>query len=115
MDHIEGYRNLIHAVIHRAVLDTFLPPIDKKNKIDPLARSAMKFLLSEDIDSWLIILDRDPVTFKRKLVDSMFAQKSDVDDSDRRAFRINHNLYEKEMAHLRKVDVFLKRQHEWTE
>lgn len=115
MDHIEGYRNLVHAIIHRAVLDTFLPPVDKKTKIDPLARSAMFFLLGDDVNSWLSLLDRDPATFKRKLVESMFAEKSDVNDSDRRNFRLNHGFYEKEMAQQRKVNDFLKRQHEWTE
>ena len=114
MDHIDGYRNLIHAIIHRAVLDTFLPPINKK-QIDPLARSAMRFLFSKDIDSWLSLIDRDPVVFKRKLLDTMFAEKSEVDDSDRRAFRLNRIFYEKEMEQQSDARERLRIQYEWIE
>lgn len=114
MSDIQGHINLIHAIIHRAVLDTFLPPIFKKTKMDPLAHSAMRFLLGKDVDYWLHLIDRDPVTFKRKLVASMYAEKSDINDFDRRAFRFNHILIKKEMAHDAKVNQFLQRQQEWT-
>ena len=115
MSEHQGYIALVHAVINRAVLDSFLPLVDKKKKVDPLARSALMFLLGDDIDYWLHLIDRDPPVFKKKLVDVMFADTSGANDFDRRNFRINYLHFEKEMANQRNVKDFLKRQEEWTE
>ena len=94
LDEIKGYKELISAVINRAVLDSLAQP-SATQKFAPVAKDAMEFLLGDNIGLYLEFLDIDPKYFQEKLINNMFDDNQDVHFSPtkKRMFRINYKRY----------------------
>jgi hypothetical protein len=94
LDSITGYKGLMSAVVTRAILDALVQP-NKNQKIAPVARDALRFLLGKDVGLYLQFLDIDQDYFQRNLVNSMF--KDDDDQSfnpiKKRMFRMNYKRF----------------------
>jgi hypothetical protein len=91
-------RKLLWAVIELAVDDACRVP----NRVTPQddAVSALRFLLSEDIDGYLMWLDVNAGEFKRRLLEAMYSDKQNkFDESSKRAFRFNHKWYVRNANH----------------
>lgn len=91
-------RKLLWAVIELAVDDACRVP----NRVTPQddAVSALRFLLSEDIDGYLMWLDVNSGEFKRRLLEAMYSEKQNkFDESSKRAFRFNHKWYVRNANH----------------
>lgn len=91
-------RKLLWAVIELAVDDACRVP----NRVTPQddAVSALRFLLSADIDGYLMWLDVNAREFKRRLLEAMYSEKQNkFDESSKRAFRFNHKWYVRNANH----------------
>ena len=95
MDHISSYHKLVSAVVALAVTDT-----TKKNDkhLDNDAKTALVFLFGDNVDPWLEMIDIDPGHFKRKLMDSMHSSGGQFSDEQKRAFRMNYQMWNQNKA-----------------
>lgn len=92
----ERCKKLLWSVIQLAVDDACKAPYKTRPQDDTI--TAMRFLIGDKIesglDSYLIWLDVDAKEFRKRLVQSMFAERHDkFTDFERRAFRANYNWY----------------------
>ena len=102
-DDIKCYQNLIYAIISRAMMDCFKPPI--KGRIDEDTRSAIEFLFGDYIQYYLELVDIEPCAFKSRLKQSMWDDSSNINSTDKRAFRANYKIWEQHY----KVPAMLKK------
>lgn len=93
-DDIRGYRGLMSAVVTRAVLDSLVQP-NSRQKFSPIARSAIKFLMGNDVGLYLEFVDIDRHYFKEKFISNMFDDADDPQFSaaKKRMFRLNYKRY----------------------
>ena len=100
LDDIRSYKELMSAVVNRAVLDSLIQP-SKQQTLAPIARNAIEFLFSDDIGLYLEFLDIDAKYFKDKFINNMFDDNEDVHFSPtkKRMFRINYKRYIQEKNH----------------
>lgn len=94
LDDIKGYRGLMSAIVTRAVLDSLIQP-HTRQKFSPVARSAIKFLLSDDVGLYLEFVDIDPNYFREKFIKNMFDDAEDLhfNSIKKRMFRLNYKRY----------------------
>lgn len=93
-DDIQAYKNIVFAVIAKAMTDSFIVP-PKRQEINPEAFSALEFLFSSDVDLWLELVDIDPEAFKYRMKESMWDDSCSVGESQKRAFRENYKRWYK--------------------
>lgn len=104
-DDARCYQNLIYAIISRAMMDCFKPPI--KGRIDEDTRTAMEFLFGNHIHTYLELVDIEPSAFQSRLKSSMWDDNNNINSTDKRAFRSNYKIWEQHY----KVPAILNQDH----
>ena len=98
-------QRLLAAVVSLAMRDTTAEPVKvgKHLEVNNDAASALDFLFTDASDAFLDLLDFNPQTFRKKLLEVM----NDTSPKDipfksqqRRAFRINYKLWKTEYDRL---------------
>lgn len=99
------HRLLTH-VVTLAIRDlTHRPiPMKKDARMTPEARSAARFLFTDDSDGYLEALDCDPQAFRSRIIALMnnttIGKVAGFDENDRRAMRQNYKLWSTKYAGL---------------
>ena len=79
-------------------------PIRKGARMTPEARSAARFLFTDDSDGYLEALDCDPQAFRSRIIALMnnttIGKVAGFDENDRRAMRQNYKLWSTKYAGL---------------
>ena len=108
-DEQAGYSRLLYAIVARAVMDAAIVPSEEK-KTSYLAFNAFEFLFGNDVDIYLDLIDINPERFKTQLVDAMFSDKTNIDETTKRVFRINYKAWQqKKNKALLKLAEYSKR------
>lgn len=97
-DYAAGKR-LLSAVIGMAINDACMPAFEDAKresfKLHSEAEDALEFLFySPDCDRYLMVMDIDPTTFRRCLVEAMHRSKLfDITGAKLRHLRLNYRLF----------------------
>lgn len=93
-------RRLLSAVIGLAIHDACLAPFaeSKDLRLHSEAKDALEFLFySEQCEKYLMVMDIEPTTFRRCLLDAMHRDKIfDVSDTKLRSLRMNYKIFMRE-------------------
>jgi hypothetical protein len=105
-------KRLFWTIIELAVIDACSVPLKDRR---PMAKAitAMRFLTT-NIDKYLVWLDVDAGSFRKRLFQAMYAEHTDkFSESDKRAFRYNYSWWNANKDSLTALDW--KRIHEQEE
>lgn len=93
-------KRLLSAVIGLAINDACLAPFKESKglRLHSEAKDALEFLFySEQCDKYLMVMDIEPSTFRRCLLDAMHRDKIfDVGEAKLRCMRANYKLFVRE-------------------
>lgn len=93
-------KRLLSAVIGLAIQDSCLAPFaeSKDLRLHSEAKDALEFLFySEQCEKYLMVMDIEPTTFRRCLLDAMHRDKIfDVGEAKLRCLRMNYKIFMRE-------------------
>lgn len=95
-------KRLLSAVIGMAINDACMPPFEdargRNFRLHSDAADALEFLFySESCEEYLMVMDIEPTTFRRCLVDAMGRDKLfDINETKLRYLRMNYRIFIKE-------------------